>query len=152
MTEFAHSDALQLVVEMGIGGAILLAVPILVLWKGNGPDAVRCAFVALCLEGVVSFPLHLPATGFLGALLAGGLVSHSHRFRNTELSRRIASRVHDGWKASFGGMVVQSVAGNDSDLSVRTASPLASGGSASSRGGSVRGRISQAWALMRFES
>jgi hypothetical protein len=73
LDQVAHSDALQYVVELGAGSIFLLIVPFLVLKRGIGHAAERAAFVVLCIEAVVSFPLHLPASGFLFALLAGSL-------------------------------------------------------------------------------
>ncbi len=73
LEEFAHSDALQAAVEIGAGSLLLLAVPLLLLLRRNQPRAEASAFVVICVETVVSFPLHLPATGFLAAVVAGFL-------------------------------------------------------------------------------
>lgn len=71
---FAHSDLLQAVVELGAGAALFLAVPILLIkrWAAAEPGE-RAACAAIAFESIVSFPLHLPASGFLACVLAGGL-------------------------------------------------------------------------------
>lgn len=72
--EFAHSDALQMIVELGAGSLFFLAIPFMVLRRRDvGSTGERAAFVSLCVEAVVSFPLHLPAQGFLLSVLAGFL-------------------------------------------------------------------------------
>jgi hypothetical protein len=81
LTEFAHSDALQLVVETGVGAALFFAVPVAALLGGAGKPGERAAFAAVCIEAVVSFPLHVPATAFLAAILAGSLVGARSRLR-----------------------------------------------------------------------
>jgi len=87
MQEYAHSDALQLVVELGVGGLLLAAVPAMILLKGRKDDvARRAALVAMLAEAAISFPLHVPASGFLAALLAGGLVLPRDRVRRRELA------------------------------------------------------------------
>ena len=71
--DYAHSDVLQAVAEMGVGSAFFLAVMPLAFWRNGSDRGVRCAFVAVCIEAFVSFPLHMPATGFLAAVCAGHL-------------------------------------------------------------------------------
>jgi hypothetical protein len=73
--EFAHSDALQVIAELGIGGLALLAIPVMAFRGKRGNNAERALMVAVCVEMAVSFPLHFPATGFLAAVVAGLLVS-----------------------------------------------------------------------------
>lgn len=73
--QFAHSDALQAVAELGIGAFTLLLIPFMALRRNRGNNAERAAFIAVCFEVVVSFPLHFPASGFVAAMLAGYLVS-----------------------------------------------------------------------------
>lgn len=86
MEEYAHSDVLQLAVELGVGSAFLLAVPVIVIWKGSGDVAERSAFACLCLEAAFSFPLHSPAAAFLAALLAGGM---ARRRRDVRLDEHV---------------------------------------------------------------
>lgn len=151
MEEFAHSDALQILVELGAGGAALLAVPVLAFWKGGGSNAVRCAFAAACLEALVSFPLQLPASGFLAALLAGGMVGLGSRVRVTELAGRAPVLFDDGWKAALRTVVVRQLTESPGHLSLR-ASPAVAGRGNPSRGRAAReGRTSRnaaAWGLM----
>lgn len=68
--EFIHSDALQALVELGVGALVLLAVPF-ASFRGRGTVADRALLVAVCIEVLVSFPLHFPASGFLAAVVAG---------------------------------------------------------------------------------
>jgi hypothetical protein len=69
--EYAHSDALQAVYELGIGAG-LPALLVLVLCR-NARRAIGAASIAMAVEIAIAFPLHLPASGFLAVLLAGGL-------------------------------------------------------------------------------
>jgi hypothetical protein len=70
--EFVHSDVLQAMLELGLGSVFFLAIPVMVL-RRNGGFAERAAYIAICMEAVISFPTHLPATGFLAAVLTGYL-------------------------------------------------------------------------------
>lgn len=79
--EFAHSDVLQSFAEIGLGALLFAAVPFYAL-RNRRDHAERAAFIVLCIELVVSFPLHVPATGFLAALLAGYLVRERAGLRN----------------------------------------------------------------------
>lgn len=72
--EFAHSDILQALAELGIGALCFAVVPVYALLMNRGDHAERAAFVVVCIELAVSFPLHVPANAFLAALLAGYLV------------------------------------------------------------------------------
>jgi hypothetical protein len=88
--EFAHSDALQMMVEVGGGALFFFAVPVLILLRRDaGSTAERAALVTLCIEAVVSFPTHLAAPGFLAAVLAGGMARARRRVRALELAGRI---------------------------------------------------------------
>lgn len=72
--ELAHSDVLQVIAELGIGGFVLAAVPFIAFRNSRGGYHVeRAVFVAICVEAVISFPLHFPASGFLAAVVAGFL-------------------------------------------------------------------------------
>jgi hypothetical protein len=72
--EFAHSDALQLAVELGIGALALALVPY-AAFRGDGERRHKALFAAVCVEGIFSFPFHMPAEGFIGALVAGSLAA-----------------------------------------------------------------------------
>ncbi len=72
--EFAHSDVIQALAELGLGALCFAVIPVYALWHRRGTNAERAAFIVICIELVVSFPLHVPANAFLVALLAGYLV------------------------------------------------------------------------------
>lgn len=74
-SDFSHSDVAQALAELGAAAALLAAIPIFVITRDRGNDAERAVFWAACFEAVVSFPLHMPATGFVAAIAAGHLVS-----------------------------------------------------------------------------
>lgn len=121
--EFVHSDALQMMVELGVGSLFFLAIPFMALRQGWGNRGERATYVSICVEAVVSFPLHLPAQGFLFACLAGFLA----RDRAPVRGMRSASRVDDGvrlrWEAPFDlGMDIERVE-RAVDLPVRSAPP-----------------------------
>lgn len=71
--QFAHSDALQAIVEVGIPAIALVVIPIAAFCGSRGNRAERAAFLACCAEVLVSFPLRVPVSGFVAALLAGNL-------------------------------------------------------------------------------
>jgi hypothetical protein len=71
--QFAHSDMIQAINELGIGCLFLAAIPVLIFWRNRGTNAERAVFVAICVEVAVSFPLHVPSGAFVAALVAGYL-------------------------------------------------------------------------------
>ncbi len=71
--QFAHSDAIQAINELGLGSVFLAAIPVLILRGNRGTNAERAVFIAICVEAIVSFPLHVPGTAFVAALVAGYL-------------------------------------------------------------------------------
>jgi hypothetical protein len=71
--QFAHSDAIQAINELGLGSVFLAAIPVLILRSNRGTNAERAVFIAICVEAIVSFPLHVPGTAFVAALVAGYL-------------------------------------------------------------------------------
>ena len=73
--QFVHSDAIQAVTELGMGALAALAIPFTAFRNNRGTYAERALFAACCVEIVISFPLHFPATGFVAAVVAGYLVS-----------------------------------------------------------------------------
>lgn len=85
--QFAHSDVLQAIAELGIGSIFFFIPAVMALTRRNGNAADHAAFVCLFGEAIVSFPLHIPTTGFMAALLAGGLIGCRHP---------ISVGVHDG--------------------------------------------------------
>ncbi len=73
--EYAHSDLLQIVAELGLGAVPFIALAFVLVrasWRVH--PAIRAAAVVLGIECIVSFPLHLPTTAFLAGVLAGGMV------------------------------------------------------------------------------
>lgn len=82
--EYVHSDVLQAFVEMGPAAALFLVFPVWLLWRRDANIAEQSAFAAVVAEAFVSFPLHVPATAFLAAVLAGGLAGDRHRVRRLD--------------------------------------------------------------------
>ena len=109
MEQFAHSDALQALAELGIGATLLVLIPIAALRRDNrASHADRALFIAACVEVLVSFPLHFPASGFVSAVVAGFLVGTGpvvclvdHQRRNDDGPRRIWWDA-SGWRAFVG--------------------------------------------------
>lgn len=77
--EFVHSDALQFLVECGLGGILFIAIPVVIFWNGIADRSHGACFVAVCIEGLLSFPLHVPSAAFVFALLAGHLARERGR-------------------------------------------------------------------------
>ncbi len=79
-TDHVHNDYIEWVFELGAVGAALLAALVVCLVRGR---AVRCSAgcvaVALGVEMLLAFPLHLPCTAFLGALVLGHLAGNRDR-------------------------------------------------------------------------
>lgn len=75
--QLIHSDLIQMADELGAGIFLFVLIPLVMGWNAwnNGTlwSPAWAAFACLLLESVISFPFHLPATGFLGAVLAGHL-------------------------------------------------------------------------------
>ncbi len=70
---FAHSDAIQAAAELGLGCLLLAAIPVLIFREKRGTNVERAVFVAICVEVLVSFPLHVPGSAFVAAVVAGFL-------------------------------------------------------------------------------
>ena len=70
--EHAHNDYIEAVFDYGIG--TIFALALIVYAMGSAPRNVESA-VLLCLlvESAFGFPWHLPATAFVGSLVAGRL-------------------------------------------------------------------------------
>jgi hypothetical protein len=107
--EFVHSDVLQSVVELG-AGALLLAVPLIAAWwRGAGSTAERAAYAAITVEALVSFPIHLPAGGFLGFALAGFLARDRGVVCVPGLASRTGQREPAGWTSAHNRAVAQRI-------------------------------------------
>jgi hypothetical protein len=109
--EYVHSDALQSLVEIGAASLALFAIPVLAWFGhgGHGSRAERAAMVALIVECLVSFPLHMPATLFLFALCTGALCSRRADVRVPGLSRRENHVDGAGQQAAYGSGVFASI-------------------------------------------
>jgi hypothetical protein len=102
--EFAHSDVLQSIAEVGPAALVFLAVPVLIFMRQRGTHAERAAFIVVCIEALVSFPLHMPASGFLAAIIAGYLAGNGSGIRVPEPVRRVADGSSVQWTdASYEG-------------------------------------------------
>lgn len=88
LQEHTHQEILQLVYELGV-----FAIPIIVLglYALGGAHGIELSIFACILAiGFLSFPLHMPATGFAATLAAGYLVSGRVRVRHRLLYGRDA--------------------------------------------------------------
>lgn len=88
LMQFAHSDVLQIVAEIGVSAIILLFLPWWILREKLGHVAERAVFVGVCFQMLVSFPLQFPATGFVAAMVAGHLLGHGSLVRVGQHHRR----------------------------------------------------------------
>lgn len=120
--EFVHSDALQAVAELGVGAAALLVIPFMVFRGSRGSHAERALFLAICVEVLVSFPLHFPASGFLAAAVAGYLVSTRGLVRGSLAYRQLADGPRDSWWAATGRAIAGGGRPRHRALSVRSIS------------------------------
>jgi len=114
--EFSHSDALQAIAELGIGGLALVLIPIAAFRGKRAGYAEHAIFAAVLVEVLVSFPLHFPASGFVAAVVAGFMVGLGPDVRrlpfvshpSDELCRvrwRDAENGNDGHGQRLGGVV-----------------------------------------------
>lgn len=67
----AHNDWLELVYELGLPAAVLLAASSVLLFSQSCAKPECLILIALITEACLGFPLHFPATLFLGGLVAG---------------------------------------------------------------------------------
>jgi hypothetical protein len=102
--EFVHSDVLQAMLELGLGSVFFLAIPVMVLRRSGGL-AERAAYIGICVEAVFSFPMHLPATGFLAAVLTGYLARRSGDVRVAGSESRVENLGAIRWSAAIGRCV-----------------------------------------------
>lgn len=69
----AHNDLLQLTYELGPGSLFIVALLVFALrsrWR-----AEHYVLIVFAVEGLVGFPLYMPATAFLAALVCGRIYS-----------------------------------------------------------------------------
>tara|TARA_Y100000310_G_scaffold216969_2_gene218048 strand:+ start:1418 stop:2617 length:1200 start_codon:yes stop_codon:yes gene_type:complete len=70
----AHNDFLTLTTETGIiGGAGIIVLLFMVIYRSRSP--YRYALFAILSLGAFNFPMYLPVTGFMAALVAGHLAA-----------------------------------------------------------------------------
>ena len=100
--EFAHSDILQAFAELGLGALPFAVIPFVAL-RNRRDHAEWAAFIVICIELAVSFPLHVPASAFLAALLAGYLVRDRAVVHMLRWDGRSDHVVDDEWKAAVRG-------------------------------------------------
>lgn len=107
-TAHAHNDLLEALYEYGIGSALLVIVVWQALWAGAAPasredrlslEPARLVFITFLGAGLVGFPFHQPATGFLAALMAGHLYAAGARLRRELAYRGIRRGIwHAAWR------------------------------------------------------
>jgi len=100
MEEFVHSDVLQSMLELGLGSVFFLAIPVMVLRRSGGL-AERAAYIGVCAEAVFSFPMHLPATGFLAAVLTGYLARRRAGVRRAGFESGMEGRSTARWSEAL---------------------------------------------------
>lgn len=136
---FVHSDALQFMVEGGILAFWgFVSIPVVILLRGINDRAKGTCFVVLCVEAVVSFPLHMPATAFLFGIVAGGLCGDRLRLRAGQRERRTSRGEDVRWGTAHGW---RGVAGR---APYRRTGPLGSQHEDRRAGASARSRTSLA--------
>lgn len=74
LVEYAHNDLLQLIFELGIGSIPLMFIVALLLMVKND---YKSAFIFFIVIGIFGFPLHMPITAFMFALVAAQLAKSS---------------------------------------------------------------------------
>jgi hypothetical protein len=123
--EYVHSDALQFFVELGVFAVPLCAIPAVAWWGPRTPGDIpaRAAFLALVVESVVSFPLHMPATCFLFAVLTGALATRRADVRLPGLSGGIDNDDDPRWQAAQRGILRHDGQRSLGVVSVRSAHP-----------------------------
>jgi hypothetical protein len=102
-TEFAHSDVLQALAELGLGACSFAVIPVFIFLRRGQPRAEIAAFIVLAIELVVSFPLHVPASAFLVAVLAGYLARDCDPLYEPRPDSRIHHGPHGQWQSSGTG-------------------------------------------------
>lgn len=75
-----HNEFLQIIFELGIGAAIPFGIGVYLGWRSS---YVLPFLVTVGVIGCFSFPLHLPATGWFIAIVAGHLVGIQHAASRT---------------------------------------------------------------------
>ncbi len=71
--QHAHNDLLELMFEFGVGALPLLLLMTALLGVNDVERTILASFLAIAMFG---FPLHVPVTGFIAAMVAGRLARH----------------------------------------------------------------------------
>lgn len=98
----AHNEVINVLAELGLPGTVLwLGFFGLVFHRAVG--IVRLALLALLAISLTSFPLHLPATGFMVALLAADAVIARRRILLEQFVRRdrLGGRMVEGSRRAY---------------------------------------------------
>ena len=74
-----HSDALELVFEYGIVSGLLFII--VGMGFAAGQEREQLVLAAFLFEGLVGFPVFMPTTGFIAAVVAGHLCAGRHPLR-----------------------------------------------------------------------
>jgi hypothetical protein len=119
--QFAHSDMIQAMNELGLGSIFLAAVPVLILRSNRGTNAERAVFVAICVEVAVSFPLHVPGSAFLAAIVAGYLAGSGALVPVGRSDSRDRDAKDYQWLPKVGGSTVSAGELGSLKVSVRSA-------------------------------
>jgi len=88
--EFAHSEPLHFVFELGLGSLLLAALGCYVL-RGAHHELERLIMVTFLGISFFAFPLHMPVTAFIAALCAGRLCHGRDDLRNFLTGKRASS-------------------------------------------------------------
>jgi hypothetical protein len=117
---YAHSDALQMLVEFGIPALFLLYIPYVILRERMGDVAGRAALVAGGVEILMGFPLHMPATGFVIAVVAGHLLGRGYAVRCADAVGRVEDHTGVQRQTHAGGLAALAGRLRASAVSVRS--------------------------------
>lgn len=89
--DHAHNDLLEAAYDLGLGSLLLVALAACV-WMAGRSHRARFVALAFAVEAMFEFPLHMPVTAFLAALVAGHLCGSGVGLRQSV----------DGWRDRYG--------------------------------------------------
>lgn len=89
--DHAHNEIIETLFETGIPGILLIGAFLLAAWYGRN-RAARLVLVAFAVSAMASFPLHVPASMFLVALVAGNLSADGPALRFHQFGRGMVLR------------------------------------------------------------
>jgi len=75
----AHNEALQILLEGGVLGALLLLVPLVLAVVRPRPGPAWAGVLAYGALGAVSLPLQMPSAAFVASLFLGAALVRTHR-------------------------------------------------------------------------